>query len=118
MDAKQPVRTLNLDRRSLLGWLGAAPLLGSAGLLTAPAKAAVPTDTITVLYRAEGGANAPVRLDPAVQTATLALEEEFTKRGFRVLQALSAADVKQLSAFGSLPPNVDLVVVEEVRCCC
>ena len=37
---------------------------------------------------------------------------------FRVLQALSAADVKQLSAFGSLPPNVDLVVVEEVRCCC
>ena len=37
---------------------------------------------------------------------------------FRVLQALSAADVKQLSAFGSLPPNVDLVVVEEVRCGC
>jgi tripartite-type tricarboxylate transporter receptor subunit TctC len=31
---------------------------------------------------------------------------------------LPAADVKQLSAFGSLPPNVDLVVVEEVRYCC
>ncbi len=88
MDTEQPARTLNLDRRSLLGWLGAAPLLGTTGLLAVgAADAAVPTDTITVLYRAEGGANAPVRLDPAVQTATLALEEEFTKRGFRVLQA-------------------------------
>lgn len=86
-------REIHLDRRSLLGWLSAAPLLGTTGLLTpvsaqtASAPTAVPTDTITVLYRAEGGANAPVRLDPAVQTATLALEEEFTKRGFRVLQA-------------------------------
>ena len=34
---------------------------------------------------------------------------------FRVLQAWSAADVKLLGAFGTLPPNVDLVVVEEVR---
>jgi len=33
---------------------------------------------------------------------------------FRVLQALSAADVRLLEAFGTLPPNVDLVVVEEV----
>jgi serine/threonine protein kinase len=33
---------------------------------------------------------------------------------FRVLQALSAADVRLLKAFGTLPPNVDLVVVEEV----
>ena len=33
---------------------------------------------------------------------------------FRVLQALSAADVALLEAFGTLPPNVDLVVVEEV----
>jgi hypothetical protein len=34
---------------------------------------------------------------------------------FKVLQALSAADVTMLNAFGTLPPNVDLVVVEEVR---
>lgn len=34
---------------------------------------------------------------------------------FRVLQALSAADVRLLGAFGTLPPYVDLVVVEEVR---
>jgi len=33
---------------------------------------------------------------------------------FRVLQAFSAADVRLLEAFGKLPPNVDLVVVEEV----
>ena len=33
---------------------------------------------------------------------------------FRVLQALSAADVRLLGAFGTLPPNVDLVVMEEV----
>jgi hypothetical protein len=32
-----------------------------------------------------------------------------------VLQALSAADVMLLGAFGALPPNLDLVVVEEVR---
>lgn len=34
---------------------------------------------------------------------------------FRVLQALSAADVALLGSFGKLPPNVDLVVVEEVH---
>ena len=34
---------------------------------------------------------------------------------FRVLLAVSAADVKLLKDFGTLPPNVDLVVVEEVR---
>ena len=33
---------------------------------------------------------------------------------FRVLQVCSAADVRLLGAFGSLPPRVDLVVVEEV----
>jgi serine/threonine protein kinase len=33
---------------------------------------------------------------------------------FRVLQAFSAADVRLLENFGTLPPNVDLVVVEEV----
>jgi serine/threonine protein kinase len=33
---------------------------------------------------------------------------------FRVLQVSSAADVRLLGAFGTLPPHVDLVVVEEV----
>jgi serine/threonine protein kinase len=34
---------------------------------------------------------------------------------FRVVQALSAADVKTLKGLWELPPNVDLVVLEEVR---
>ncbi len=33
---------------------------------------------------------------------------------FRVLQAWSAADVRLLEGFGKLPPNVDIVVLEEV----
>jgi serine/threonine protein kinase len=33
---------------------------------------------------------------------------------FRVLQAWSAADVRMLKAFGTLPANVDLVILEEV----
>lgn len=34
---------------------------------------------------------------------------------FKVLVALSAAKVRMLQGFGALPPNVDLVIVEEVR---
>ena len=34
---------------------------------------------------------------------------------FKVLGAFSAAKVRLLEGFGALPPNVDLVVVEEVR---
>lgn len=34
---------------------------------------------------------------------------------FRVLQAFSAVDLHDLRTFGTLPPNVDLVVLEEVN---
>jgi hypothetical protein len=34
---------------------------------------------------------------------------------FRVLQAFSSADLDAIRTFGSLPPNVDLVVLEEVK---
>jgi hypothetical protein len=34
---------------------------------------------------------------------------------FRVLQAFSAVDLRDISTFGNLPPNVDLVVLEEVK---
>jgi len=67
-----------MDRRQTLGLLGAP-------LLPLPSLAAVPTDRITVLYRRESD-KAPNRIDPAVQMATLALEEEFIKRRFQVLQ--------------------------------
>ena len=70
-----------IDRRSALTVLGALPLA-----LSAPAVvAAIRTDVLTVLYR-PATATAPTRLDPAVQAAILALEEEFLQRGFRVLQ--------------------------------
>jgi hypothetical protein len=36
---------------------------------------------------------------------------------FQVLGAFSAADVKILEGFGSMPPNVDLVILEEVIFC-
>ncbi|MDP3613211.1 MAG: caspase family protein, partial [Rubrivivax sp.] len=48
-------------------------------------QAAVPTNVVTVLYRRESP-QAPSRLEPAVQAATLALEREFINRGFRVIQ--------------------------------
>ena len=70
-----------IDRRSALALLGASAL----SLPAAPAAAAIRTDVLTVLYR-PATATAPSRLDPAVQAAMLALEEEFLQRGFRVLQ--------------------------------
>jgi len=78
---------MQIDRRQTLG------LLGLAALPAVPGFASVPTDRITVLYRRESD-KAPSRLDPAVQTATLALEEEFLKRRFRVMQP--TADVYKL----------------------
>jgi hypothetical protein len=71
------------QRRAALAALGAVPL---ALQLPTPAQAAaIRTDVITVLYR-PATTGAPTRLDPAVQAAILALEEEFLQRGFRVLQ--------------------------------
>lgn len=74
---------LPLHRRALLTALGGAAVLPFA--LHPLAAVAQATQPITVLYRRES-AQAPTRLDPAVQAATLALENEFLQRGFRVLQ--------------------------------
>jgi Caspase domain len=91
-------------RRALLGLMAGAPLLSatpwtaplaSLGLLAAAGavQAAVPTDRITVMYRRESP-EAPSRLEPVIQAATLALEREFRKEQFRVLQP--TAEVYQL----------------------
>lgn len=70
---------MTIDRRQTLS------LFTLPAFAAVPALAQVPTDRITVLYRPESD-QAPSRLDPAVQAATLALEEEFIKRRFKVLQ--------------------------------
>lgn len=73
-----------VDRRSALVAIAgttAAPLV-----LHAPeVQAQIRTDTLTVLYR-PATPSAPRRLDPAVQAALLALEQEFLDRGLKVLQ--------------------------------
>lgn len=70
-----------VNRRDVLSGFG-----GASMLLCAPkVLGQVRSDTITVLYRA-ATPSAPNRLDPAVQAALLALEEEFLARGLRVLQ--------------------------------
>jgi hypothetical protein len=53
----------------------------------------VPTDRVTVLYRRES-AQAPSRLEPAIQAATLALEQELIRREYKVLQP--SAEIYQL----------------------
>lgn len=92
----------DLLRRSVLSLVAAAPLLGTAArvgltgtLLSAvPAvQATVPTNVITVMYRKESP-QAPGRLEPVTQAATLALEAEFLKRGLRVMQP--SAEIYQL----------------------
>ena len=83
----------HLQRRDALALLG-SPLLPAVPLLSAliaPQVAAaaaakgVRTDQITVLYR-PATADAPNRLDPAVQTAIRQLERHFIAKGFKVLQ--------------------------------
>lgn len=68
------------ERRQALAALAAVPMWSAL-----PAWGQVPTDRITVLYRRES-VQAPGRLEPLVQDATLALEREFIGRGFRVIQ--------------------------------
>jgi hypothetical protein len=92
-------KTSGIGRREALALLAAAPLL--------PAVAAVPTDRITVLYKRET-ASAPGRLDPAVQAAILALENEFLQRRYRVLQP--AADVYEVIDQG---PSVIVTFAED-----
>lgn len=73
-----------VDRRCAL-----VAIAGAAGaplvLHTPDVRAQIRTDTLTVLYR-PATSGAPTRLDPAVQAALLALEEEFLARGLKVLQ--------------------------------
>jgi hypothetical protein len=77
--------TADLQRRQLLGLVSATPLATGLAAWAPAVRAAVPTDLITVMYRRESE-QAPSRLEPVVQAATLALEREFKKRGLRVLQ--------------------------------
>lgn len=72
---------LLFDRRSALVAIAATPVL----LHTPEVQAQVRSDTVTVLYR-PATTSAPNRMDPAVQAALLALEEEFLARGLKVLQ--------------------------------
>ena len=82
----------DLQRRQVLS-LAAAPLTAGLAAWAPVVQAAVPTDQITVMYRRESD-QAPVRTEPVVQAATLALEREFKKRGLKVLQP--SADVYKL----------------------
>jgi hypothetical protein len=68
-----------VTRRTALGWAGAS-LAAPGGV-----AAAAPTDTVTVLYKRDSN-DARLRTDPAVLAGTLALEGEFARRGFRVVQ--------------------------------
>ncbi len=72
-------------RRRVLGWAVSPMCAVGLGAASLPASAAVPTDTITVLYRRDSD-RAPTRLDPVVMEATRAVEDEFARRSFRVLQ--------------------------------
>jgi hypothetical protein len=87
----------DLQRRQVLGLVAGVPVssamsgalsstvAGSLATWSTAVQAAMPTDQITIMYRRESD-QAPVRTDPAVQAATLALEREFKKRGLKVLQ--------------------------------
>ena len=73
-----------VDRRCAL--VAIASAAGAPLVLHTPeVQAQIRTDTLTVLYR-PATSSAPTRLDPAVQAALLALEEEFLARGLKVLQ--------------------------------
>ncbi len=110
-----------LSRRALIQRgtaLGMSPSLAPLGaasggwaLLAAPRPAgSAPSpqaQPLTVLYRREA-AGASARLDPVVQTATLALEEEFQAQGLRVMQP--SAQVYQLMDGG---PGVVVTFAED-----
>lgn len=78
-----------LSRRQLL-LCATAPGLSAAGLTVWPGPStAAANDVISVLYRKDRP-DAPTRLDPAVQAATLTLENDLGQRGLRVLQPSAA----------------------------
>lgn len=76
--------THSITRRGLLMAGGAVASLGTAFPLH-PVWAAVSSKRITLLYRPETE-RAPSRLDPVVQSALLALEDECLRSGYQVIQ--------------------------------
>jgi hypothetical protein len=84
--ALRPARVTELNRRDTLLLLASSALPPASLLATPTARAAnIPVNVVTVLYRKEGP-QAPSRVDPVVQAATLALEDELIKKGMRVVQ--------------------------------
>lgn len=80
---------LNVRRRDSLRWLAAASAAGALG--PSPlATAAGAGQTVTVLYRRDTN-NAPGRQDVAAQAAASALEDEFAKQNYRVVQPTAEA---------------------------
>ncbi|MES2941668.1 MAG: caspase family protein [Pseudomonadota bacterium] len=75
----------SLNRRQALIATGIPAALSLASTMVPNMAWAVQTDTVTVLYRRDS-TSAVGRLEPAAQAAILAMEGEFAKRGFRVLQ--------------------------------
>lgn len=75
----------SLNRRRALVVAGIPVATSLTGTMVPNMAWAVPADTVTVLYRRDS-ASALGRLEPAAQAAILALEGEFAKRGFRVVQ--------------------------------
>lgn len=81
---------LPISRRHALGLIGAPALVPAILPWLASGAVAAPNDTIKVLYRKESQ-NAPHRIEPVVEAALRALEDEFLKSGFRVLQPSAEA---------------------------
>jgi hypothetical protein len=84
--AKGVLEAWRLNRRHCLTF-SAAPLILPFGFgIGTAARAAVPTDIVTVLYR-QADEKAPTRSDPAIQAALLGLEAGFRENGLNVIQA-------------------------------
>ncbi|WP_320422286.1 caspase family protein [Roseateles agri] len=75
----------NPSRRRALAGAGALGLQAVLQRIAFAQGGRPRTDVVTVLYRREQD-SAPPRLDPVVQSATLALEDEFLQQGLRVVQ--------------------------------
>lgn len=75
--------TFEISRRNLLIAGGAAASLSTFAIT--PVWAAISSKRITLLYRPESE-RAPSRLDPVVQSALLALEDEYQRGGYQVIQ--------------------------------
>jgi Caspase domain len=79
-----------IDRRAALGMIGASTLVPYVLPWLPSGAAAATNDTVKVLYRKESE-TAPHRTEPVVEAAIRAIEDEFLKNGFRVLQPSAEA---------------------------